>query len=434
MIPARIALALALLSNDATWARADVPTASDAGNAAKVHQADNGGNDTDDVVDVSAALKSSLLVSRAPDAPMLFPERDVAASLWRFRISPELKLGERATLAAAYEHRLRVAPQDTAVGLAILPPDLPAPYRLTQLDQEIASGSAYAWRHELDRLALSVHSDRLEVTAGRQAVGWGRGVLFSAVDLFAPFSALEADREWRRGVDAVRAELSFSDTISADAVAALGTSIDDSVFAGRVRGYRGEVDLELIGGWRARDLMAGITSSAVIGDAEAHAELAVFRAPGPLPAGGQLGERGAIKAVIGGSYRLSPGNGVPIFAEYHYSGFGARRATEVIALLADPAFRTRFERGDTQILGRHAITVYATYELSPELTTGLRWIQSPRDGSGVVIPTATATLGDRLSIQAALYLPWGAEPVDLTLQSEYGSAALTGFVQLLATY
>jgi len=411
---ARIAVALALVSSVATSARADDTSTTD--------------------LDVSAALKSSLLVSRAPDAPMLYPERDVAASLWRFRISPELKLGERATLAAAYEHRMRIAPQSASVGLAILPPEVPAPYRLAQLDWEIGSGTAYAWHHELDRLALTVHSDRLELTAGRQAVGWGRGVVFSAVDLFAPFSALEADREWRRGVDAVRAEVTLGDTISADAVAALGTAVDDSVFAGRVRGYRGDVDLELVGGWRARDLMGGVTSSAVVGDAEVHGELAVFRAPEPLPAGGQLGDRGVIKAVIGGSYRLSVGNGVPVFVEYHYSGFGAVHATQVIALLADPSYRARFERGDTQILGRHAISVSATYEVSAELTTGLRWIQSPRDGSGVVIPTATATLGDRLALQAAVYVPWGAAPIDLTLHSEYGSAALTGFVQLLATY
>jgi hypothetical protein len=125
---------------------------------------------------------------------------------------------------------------------------------------------------------------------------------------------------------------------------------------------------------------------------------------------------------------------VPVFLEYHYSGFGAVRATDVVTLLADPSFRTRLERGDTQILGRHAITLQASYELSPELSTGLSWIQSPRDGSGVIVPNATATLGDRLSIRALLYLPWGAEPIGVTLQSEYGTAALTGYVQLLATY
>lgn len=390
--------------------------------------------DEDTELDVTTALKSALVVGRSPDDPQLFPERDAAASLWRLRISPALKLGERANVSAAYEQRLHIAPQDTSFGLGIVPAEARGPYRLAQLDWEIGASSSYAWHHEIDRLAVAIHLGRLELTVGRQAVGWGRGVLFSAVDLFAPFSPLEADREWRRGVDAARAEISLTDKISTDVVAALGPSVDESAFAARVRGYRGPLDLEIVGGWRARDLMLGITSSAAVGDAELHGELAAFRAPEPLPQGARLGDRGALKVVLGGSYRFAVGNGIPVFAEYHYSGFGAIRATDILTLLADPRFRSRFERGDTQILGRHAITVSATYEVSPELATGLRWILSPRDGSGVIVPTATATLGDRLSLVAAVYVPWGASPSGLTLQSEYGSAALTGFVQLIAAY
>lgn len=380
------------------------------------------------------ALKTSLLVSRAPDAPMLFAERDTAASLWRFRIAPELKLGEHVTLETAYEHRLRIAPETALLGLAVLPPEAKAPYRLVQLDGELASSTSYAWRHELDRFAVAMHTERLDVTAGRQAIGWGRGVVFSAVDLFAPFSALEIDREWRRGVDALHAEAMITDTVSTDAVAALGPSIDESVFAARARGYRGEIDVELVAGWRARDLVAGITSSAAIGDGEVHGELAAFRTPEPLPFAGPLGDRYALKAVLGGSYRFAWRNGIPVVIEYHHSGFGVGDARDVIPLLADPAFRARFERGDTQILGRHVIVLSASYEMSPELTTGVRYLQSPQDGSGVVMPTATVTLGDRLSLLGAFYVPWGAAPVGLELRSEYGTAAMAGFVQLVATY
>ena len=385
-------------------------------------------------LELDTALKSALVVSESPDDPALFPERDVAASLWRARLSPTVTFGERATITAAYEERLRVAPQDTALGLAVLPSDVDAPYRLTQLDWQLGSGSAYTWRHEIDRLAATVHAGRFELTAGRQAIGWGRGVLFSAVDLFAPFTPLEADREWRRGVDALRAEATLTDTTSADVVAALGPSIDESAFAGRVRGYRGSIDLELIGGWRARDLVVGVTSSAAIADAEVHGELAVFRAPDPLPAGGQLDPHVAVKALLGGSYRLDVGNGVLLIGEYHYSGFGATRASAVIPLLANPSFVTRFARGDTQILGRHAIAVVASYEVSPELQLGLRWLHSPAEGSGVATPTVTATLSDRLALIGAMYIPYGSAPAGMILESEYGATPLAGFAQLQASY
>jgi hypothetical protein len=59
-------------------------------------------------------------------------------------------------------------------------------------------------------------------SAGRR-FGWRRGVLFTAVDLFAPFSPLEADREWRAGVDAVRTDIKLTERSSIDLVGALAT-------------------------------------------------------------------------------------------------------------------------------------------------------------------------------------------------------------------
>lgn len=389
----------------------------------------------DGPIDVKAALRSTLVVARAPADLELFPQRDNAVSLWRFRLIGDARVSDTMTVDAAYEQRLVVSSGDPALaGLGALPADAPAPYRLAQLDGQLAAGASFAWRQELDRLAVAYKGARINATVGRQAIGWGRGTVFSAVDLFAPFSPLELDREWRRGIDAVRTELAITPQLSTDAVAAFGEDLDSSTFAARVRGYRGAFDFELIGGWRARDLVAGVTSSAPIGDAELHGELAVFRAPEPLPAGGSLGDRTAIKALGGGSYRLDIANGILLLAEYHYSGFGAAHTRDVIALLRDPRFTARFTRGDTQILGRHALALVASYEASPELELGLRWLQSPVDGSGVVTPTATARLSDRMTVIGAMYVPYGAGPAGPMLESEYGATSLTGFVQLQASY
>jgi hypothetical protein len=377
------------------------------------------------------SFKGTLLLAHAPDAPLLFPERDTATSFWRVRFEPEARLGARFTLGAAYEQRIRVfSAASGAAGLAILPPDTPAPYRIRQLDWNISSSSGSTWRHEIDRAYLAAHLARVELTVGRQAVGWGRGVLFGAVDLFSPFTPLEADREWRRGVDAVRADFKITTRSSLDVVGAFGESLDESAFAARFRGYRGELDLEVAGGYRARDAFVGITSSSPVGGAEIHGELAFFRAPEALPAGGLGSEdRNALKAVLGGSYRIPVANGILLFVEYHYSGFGAPSAEEIVPLLADPAFLERYLRGDTQILVRHALAALATYEASPELTFNGQWIQSPVDGSGVLVPSVTWTLSDRLSLLGSVYLPYGAAPEGLTLMSAYGAAALSGLVQ-----
>lgn len=388
--------------------------------------------DGDRGASLRTSLKSSLVVADPPDDPSLFPEGTSAASYWRLRLELDVRPSTWAAVAIAYEQRLWTGAATDALGAGAVVDAAPPPWRLEPLDGRIASGPSFAWRHELDRASVALHLGRAEATVGRQAIGWGRGVLFGAVDLFAPFSPLEADREWRRGVDAVRAEVRLGDRTSVEGVAALGESPDASIFAGRLRGDLGKADAELVGGWRARDVFGGVTSSAAVGDAELHGELALFRAPHPLPSGGAWGDgRLAPKAVAGGSYRFAVGRGLAALAEYHYSGFGARSPGEVVALLAGSReFGERYLRGDTQILGRHAVALLATLELTNELAGQALALLSPRDGSGVLSPSLTYTLSDAASVQATLYVPWGAEPEGLALRSDYGWTPLSAFVQL----
>jgi hypothetical protein len=361
--------------------------------------------------------------------PELFPERDSATSFWRARFEPTVHVGSSLTVAMAYEQRLRAFTQEPGLaGGGILPGDTPAPFRIRQLDWAIREHSGLAWRHEIDRAYLAWKLPAANITVGRQAIGWGRGVMFGAVDLFSPFSPLEADREWRRGVDAVRAEVPIGDRVSIEGVAAFGESVDDSAFAGRLRGYAGNMDLELVGGRRGRDLFSGVTSSAAVGDAEVHGEAVVFQARDETSA--PATNRVVAKAVAGASRRFGIGPGILVFAEYHYSGFGVRRPEDIIGRLLDPVFLGRLLRGDTQILGRHAVAVSLSSELSPEWALGGQWLHSPVDGSGIAAPTATVSFGDKASLIMNVYVPYGRVPRGMVLQSEYGANGVSGFVQL----
>ena len=138
----------------------------------------------------------------------------------------------------------------------------------------------------------------------------------------------------------------------------------------------------------------------------------------------------AAKLVLGGSYRLGLGAGVPLIVEYHYSGFGIPNAVDIPTYVADPAFRIRYGRGDTQILGQHALALLASADLSPALAAALTAIADPHDGSGVLAPNLTLRPGDRLVILAGLYVPWGAGASGTTLHSFYGSTPLTALLQV----
>ncbi len=387
-------------------------------------------SDGDRSVALRTSLKASLAPSKAPDDPDLYPEPESLASLWRLRFDLTARPDAAVTAEAAWEHRLRVVSQGAGpAGAGVLPSDSPPFYRVRRLDWPVMEVPGASWRHEIDRAFVAWHAGGAEITLGRQAVGLGRGVLFGAVDVFAPFSPLEADREWRRGVDAVRADVKLCDRWSLDAVAAFGESLDGSALVTRLRGYAGEVDGELVLGWRARDLMAGLVSSAAVGDAEVHGELAVYRTPEPVPGGLGAAARVVPKAVAGASYRIPVGQGLPVFLEWHWSGFGVADPADAVARLADPAFRDRYLRGDTQILNRQVAALLASYEANPELTLALLGLVSTRDASGVLAPGATLRLGDRITVQASLYLPWGARPVGLRLRSDYGAVPFSAFVQ-----
>lgn len=386
----------------------------------------------DGALALRTTLKSTLVVSRFPEDPVLFPDPVGSDALFRLRLDLLAKPSDSVTAEVAWETRLHATAPPAAASFGFLPADTAPPFRIRALDEPLARADGLAWRHELDRASVAWRGGPAELTVGRQAIGWGRGVLFGAVDLFAPFSPLEADRAWRRGVDAARAEVRLGERASIDAAAAFGQDADPdaSIYAARVRGYAGEADAELLLGRRARDLVVGAATSAAVGDAEAHAEAALFRTPAanPDPLFGDA--RLVAKAVVGGSYRFPLGNGVPVWVEYHYSGFGAARPGEQLARFADPSFAARLARGDTQITNRHAVALLATYEANEEATFQLLWLVSPRDGSGVLSPSATLSLGDRATVQATAYVPHGASPRDGALRSDYGATPLAVLVQV----
>jgi hypothetical protein len=387
---------------------------------------------TDDAaVTVRYSLKSSALLSRWPDDPTLFPDRGTATGFWRLRVEPQIRWRERLTFDVAFEQRWRAFTGASAVFVpGVLTPEGGAPFRVRQLDWRLASARNIEWRGEVDRAALHLHLPRADFTIGRQAIGWGRGALFGAVDLFAPFTPLEADREWRRGVDAVRGDVKLGKHASFDTVAAFGRTARQSSVAARVRGYAGKADLEVLGGYRVRDIFAGATSSAALGDLELHGELAVYgtnRVFAPLE-GGRT--QSIVKAVAGGSYRVPLRNGMLTYVEYVYSGFGARSPDEILLHLSDPEFQERYLRGDMQILGRHAVGVLAAYEWSPEVSLAAQWVHSPLDGSGVAVPSVTYTINDRWSVLLNGYVPYGRAPAGAVLRSDFGASPAGLFAQI----
>ena len=382
--------------------------------------------------------KWSSLASHAPHDSILFQERDSLTELFRLRLGLNVQYYDWATGELAYEQRAKWLSDKAAAGTSsnILPSEAKAPYRIRQLDWLITEDKeAFFYNHEIDRALIALHPDWGEVSFGRQAIGLGRGTIFNAVDVFTPFAPLEIDREWRRGVDAVRIERHISDTSSVELIGTFGETWEQSALLGRARGYLGDIDAELIFGKRAEDIMLGGTVSGTISDAEAHAELAFFNTPESQPDGGLSGNDHQVgKLVLGSSYTFNIGNGLTLLGEYHYSGFGLKNIDDASFHLIDPDFRERLLRGDFQLLGREALASQILYPFNDELNGSVLVLQSPQDGSGVVSPSLIWDFSQNGSLLGSIFIPWGDEPSSGQIKSEYGSTPLSLFLQLRVYY
>ncbi len=384
---------------------------------------------------LNPTVKVTSFGSRLPDDP-LYPERSKVELLARLRLDLRYPQSEYATWHLAYEQRGRWRSSDSSGALTQLLPGeaLPA-WRLSPFDWRIDGGRDWHYRHEIDRANLTLRPAWGELTIGRQAIGLGRGVLFSAVDLFAPFSPVEVDREWRRGVDAARAEYRFTSTTSGELLAVGGESLNESAVLARLRGYLGNTDAEVLVGRRAEDELVGIVASRALGGAEVHGEVAAFRVPDPPHDGTWLPSDDLVtKALFGSSYTFDVGLGLTLLAEYHYSEFGLKEPTEApLRLATDGDFRRRYLRGDTQILGRHAVGTQLSTPFSETWTGSLTVLQS-RDGSGLAMPGLRWDATRTLTALITLYIPWGAGPEDGRLRSEYGASPHSIFFQLTAYF
>ena len=387
--------------------------------------------------ELAVAGKTTFLASDAPSDPALFPDDHSETTLARMRLGLEVAHSDRMDSELAYEQRARWLSGSSGLGAgsSFLPSEAPAPFRLAQLDWEIAADDSFSYRHEIDRGLIALHPEWGDVTIGRQAIGLGRGVLFGAVDVFNPFSPLEVDREWRRGVDAFRAEYRLSTTSSAECIAAFGETWEQSALLGRMRGYLGDVDGSLIFGKRGEDFMVGSAFSAAVGDAEVHGELAVFDTPETQPDGTLWGGRHlATKAVIGSSYTFDVGDGLTLLGEYHYSDFGVEDAEDTLIRLQDPDFQDRFLRGDTQILGRHAVAAQLSYPLSNTTNCSFLVLTNPTDGSGVISPSLRWDFDENITFTSNVFVPWGDEPSAGQFRSQYGATPASVFLQAAIYY
>jgi hypothetical protein len=281
----------------------------------------------------------------------------------------------------------------------------------------------------LDRLNLQGPVGRARLVAGRQAITWGTSFFWPALDLFAPFAPAQIERDYKRGVDAVRLTLPLGAFSELEAVGAvLGGSLRrDRAAAMLARIHLGGADVGVMGGDFHGDTVLGGFVTSELGGTGMRGELAHTRSgdPGDVIRGRARFWRGS----IGVDRLLTPV--LSLTAELAWNGYGVGDPALYPAL----AGAQRIRRGEVNALGRQHAGVALAWEIHPLWRLGNTVLSNLRDRSVLWAPTLRWSTSDESEALFGAAVPFGrrAGP-DARPRSEYGLAPAMLFVGFKAYF
>lgn len=127
-----------------------------------------------------------------------------------------------------------------------------------------------------DRLYLNWQAYDWQARAGRQRVNWGMATLWNPNDLFNVYSMYDFDYEERPGTDALAVSHSLGFASRAEAVWGVGEDWDETSLAGLYRFNRKGYDLQVLGGKKKVDMVAGAGFAGSIRGAGLNGEVSYF--------------------------------------------------------------------------------------------------------------------------------------------------------------
>lgn len=284
-----------------------------------------------------------------------------------------------------------------------------------------------SWQHgehgtsylQVDRLSLQWHIGALDATIGRQAIGFGRILIYSPLDVIAPFAPDAIDTEIRGGIDALHTVFNYGLDGQLGAIVIWGEDSRYDSFLATWSDNHAGVDMLMIGGRLRGHNMFGAGLAGSIGTLGLKGEFSLHEGRDVGKIGGDLHDSYTLAAVESW-YRFD--NGLSVIAQYLYNGPGVDDPEKYPRVISSAPL----QEGLTYLLGRHYLILAPAYELHPLATAQGLILYNLKDDSALIRPTLDLNLADNLSLQ--LFWTWnvGRKPeVAATLslpeiRSEFG--------------
>jgi hypothetical protein len=266
--------------------------------------------------------------------------------------------------------------------------------RLFNASVDGASGNL-SYLGDVDRLSLTFWLGNLEIVMGRQAVSWGRTMVFQPLDVLGPFSLLSFDTEAKPGIDALRVRVPIFADGTLDIVANQDAKGDESAYAARMTMLAGPAaELGLTGGRVRDEWMAGL-------DGVWSFEQWSLRWESLY-----LPERGGMEGVVAtvGFERFFLNGDMQIFLEILHDSRGASGPDELVDVFTSAAFG----QGRMKVPSQNAAALGLRHQLAALWLLNLSIVADLQSPSGLGFVQITRSLSDNVSMDIFVYTSAGA--------------------------
>ncbi len=293
--------------------------------------------------------------------------------------------------------------------LRLLYPHLPTDRtRLFDLTAVHTDSGSWAALSRLDRLAVGYSSDKVVMKFGRQAVSWGNGLIYTAMDIFNPFDPAAVDKEFKTGDDMFYGQFLRDNGHDFQTVAVFRRELlsgdveaDVCSLALKYHGLFAAGEYDLLAARHYGDGLLGFGGNLSIGGAVWQGDVVVTRTSDDTVA----------SLVTNLSYSwVWGGHNVSGVAEYFFSGFGqADGCYSVRCLEENPELLSRIARGELFTLGRHYLALSALIEVNPLFILTPNLFVNLADPSALLQVLFQNDLRENLILVSSISLPIGAD-------------------------
>ncbi len=277
----------------------------------------------------------------------------------------------------------------------------------------------------VDRFNVRLERPRYRLTLGRQAVTWGVNYFWPVLDLFAPFAPQRIDRDYKPGVDALRATIATGDFSEIEVIAAAhGEELPEAgSLAALARFHSGRFDWGGMLGSFQDDLVVGLFLTADVAGSLLRTEVAYTD-----PDESDLTDpdhRSFVRATIGHDRQLSAYWSWT--SEVHWNGFGVSDPAGYVAV----ATSDRFRRGEVTSPGALYAASGLGWQAHPLVRLSSSLLGNLRDDSVLLQLSGEWSTSDNTSVLFGANVGAGDDDLRFTgggspvPGSEYGSVPLT---------